>query len=59
MSLITHYSAKGDDGKEKPVPSKVWEEWVRMISEELRLLSGLKRKLQNKYKENIEETNTD
>ncbi len=59
MSLITHYSAKGDDGKEKPVPSKVWEEWVRMISEELRLLSGLKKKLQNKYKENIEETNTD
>lgn len=59
MSIVTHYSAKGDDGKEKAIPSKVWEEWARMISEELRLLSGLKKKLQSKYKENIEETNTD
>lgn len=57
MSLITHYSSKNKDGSEKAIPSKVWEMWARMISDELRLLSGLKKKLQNKYRDNIEDNN--
>lgn len=57
MSIVTHYSAKDEEGREKTIPSKVWEEWARMISEELKLLSGLKKKLQGKHRDNIEENN--
>ncbi len=54
QKVVTHYSAKDKDGKEKSIPAKVWENWARLISKELTLLSGLKKKLQSKYKDNVD-----
>ena len=53
MNRIHEFAKTDKDGNPKPIKAKVWEEWARLVSTEIRLLKALKKSLQGKY--NIKE----
>lgn len=53
MNRIHEFAKTDKDGNPKPIKVKVWEEWARLVSTEIRLLKALKKSLQGKY--NIKE----